>query len=305
MPVNIRQIETFRAVMAMGSMSAAAQTLHVTQPAVSQTISALEKQCGFRLFERRNGRLFATHEASILLGEVERTYSGLARIDRIVAGLREQTWGTLRIAAFPALVRRLLPRIIAGYCRARPDVSVLLDTEHTRNLADLVARREVDLALSTLPSDREDVEATLILTADAVCVLPADHRLAGRTKVHAAEMEGERFISLGHSDRSRFAVDKVFETLGVNRVLQIASTQSEAALTLVGDGCGVAVIDPFSAFEHHHPHIVILPFEPAVPFKLWLLQPGHASLRPRLVQDFGFHLQSTIVDLLPVSWTPR
>ncbi|MGE0237297.1 MAG: LysR substrate-binding domain-containing protein [Parvibaculaceae bacterium] len=301
--MNIRQLEAFRAVMVAGSMVGAAEMLHISQPAVSQIIRQFELRSGVRLFERRNGRIFPTPEAAVLFAEVERLFVDVGKVARLAHGLRDNQWGTLRISAFPAVIRRLLPKILAEYSRQKPEVGITLDSTQSRNMADLVARKEVDLALSVLPSDRDDVEAEQILALRAVCVLPRRHRLAARAVIAAGDLEGEPFISLGRSDRSRFAVDKVFEALGINRRQQIEATQSEAACAFVAEGCGVSVVDPISVFDHRDTRTVVLPFEPVVLFKLWLLQPP-ASARLRLAQDFAHFLKDRMTVLLAPHQVP-
>jgi DNA-binding transcriptional LysR family regulator len=297
--LNIRQLEAFRAVMVAGSMVGAAEMLRISQPAVSQMIRQFETSSGIQLFERRNGRIFPTPEASLLFAEAERLFIDVGKVARLAHSLRDNKWGALRISAFPAIIRRLLPKILAEYCRDKPEIGITLDSAQSRSMADLVARREVDLALSVLPSDRDDVEAVQIQTLRAVCVLPVGHRLAAQTIVNARDLDGEAFISLGRSDRSRFAVDKVFESLDVKRLLQIEATQSEAACAFVAEGCGVSVVDPISVFGYQDARTIVRAFEPAVSFKLWVLRPK-ASAQSRLTQDFSRFLEKRMTELLAV-----
>jgi DNA-binding transcriptional LysR family regulator len=295
--MNLRQLEVFRAVMITGSTVGAAEMMHITQPRVSQSIQQFEKNCGVQLFVRRSGRIHPTPEAKVLFGEVERMFINVGRIERVARSLFDNRLGSLRLAAFPAIVRWLLPNIIANYCRDKPDLDVMLVAERSFNVSDLVARREVDLALAMLPADRDEVEALQIETVRAVCVLPASHRLSGRAIVHARDLEGEPFISLGRRDRSRPIVDKVFDALGVSRLLKIEVSHSEAACAFVGEGCGVSVVDPISVFGQHDSRIVIRPFEPAVLFGIWMLRP-RAMIQPRLTQDFSIFLAKEMQALL-------
>jgi len=295
--LNIRQLEAFRAVMIAGSMVGAAEILRISQPAISQMIRQFEASCGIQLFDRRNGRIFPTPEASLLFAEAERLFIDVGKVARLANSLRDNKWGALRISAFPAIIRRLLPQILAEYCRDKPEIGITLDSAQSRSMADLVARREVDLALSVLPSDRDDVEAVQIQTLRAVCVLPVGHRLAARAVINAVDLEGERFISLGRSDRSRFAVDKVFESLDVKRLLQIEATQSEAACAFVAEGCGVSVVDPISVFGYQDSRTIVRAFEPAVSFRIWILRP-RVSPQLRLTQDFCGFLEKRMTELL-------
>jgi len=103
------------------------------------------------------------------------------------------------------------------------------------------ARQEIDVALSVLPSDRDEVCATPVTSVHALCVMPRGHRLAALATVHARDLVGESFISLGKTDQTRLAIDKIFEASGVDRRLQIETTQSDIACGFVGQGCGVSI----------------------------------------------------------------
>ncbi|TPM07395.1 MULTISPECIES: LysR substrate-binding domain-containing protein [unclassified Mesorhizobium] len=291
--MNLRQLEAFRAVMVAGSMVGAAHMLRVSQPAVSQLIRQFERQSGIQLFQRRNGRIFPTSEASILFGESERVYAGVKKIERVAEGLRFNRYGTLRIAGFPAISRQVLPQIIAGYCKDKPEVNVSLDSVQSRNVSDLIVRQDADLALSVLPSDRDEVEAVHIGTLQALCVVPQSHRLAGSARISAKDLGGEPFISLGRNDQSRLAIDKAFESLGVVRRLHIETTQSDTACSFVAEGCGISIVDQLTMSWYKDERIVAIPFEPSISFKVWLFR-ARLSKQSRLLEDFSSFLQIQI-----------
>lgn len=295
--MNLKQLEAFRAVMIAGSMVGGARLLRISQPAVSQMIRLFEKQAGVQLFRRHNGKISATPEADILFAETERVYSGVKMLERLTEGLRHNTYGTLRIAGFPAISRQVLPRIISQYCQERPEVNVTLDSIQSRNIADLIARREVDLALSVLPSDRDEVEGRIVGTLRAVCILPHTHRLRDRDVIHAKDLEGEAFISLGGTDPSRMMIDEVFETLGVNRRLHVQTTQSDIACGFVAEGTGISIIDELTMSWYGAERIIARPFEPGVSFRVWLLQ-LRTRRQSRLVKSFSELLRDQIPGFL-------
>jgi DNA-binding transcriptional LysR family regulator len=284
--MNLKQIEVFRAVMITGSMVGGAKLLRVSQPAVSQIIGLFERQIGLQLFRRHNGKIYATPEADILFAETERVYAGVKTLERLAEGLHHNKYGTLRIAGFPAISRQVLPRIISEYCRDRPDLDVTLDSIQSRNISDLLARRDIDLALSVIPSDRDEIDATVVGTLKAVCILPRTHPLRDNVFIHARDLEGEAFISLGKSDPSRLIIDKVFEDLGVQRRLHIETTQSDIACGFVAEDNGTSLIDELTMAWYNDDRIIALPFEPEVSFKIWLLQLRTAD-QPLLVRTFA------------------
>jgi len=293
--MNLKQLEAFRAVMIAGSMIGGAKLLRISQPAVSQMISQFERQIGIQLFRRHNGKISTTPEADILFAETERVYAGVKTLERLADGLRHNKYGTLRIAGFPAISRQVLPQIISEYCREQSDIDVTLDSTQSRNIADLVARRDVDLALSVMPSDRDEVDATMVGTLNAVCILPKSHPLSERSTIDAMDLAGEAFISLGKSDPSRLMIDQAFDALGVQRRLHIETTQSDIACGFVVEGSGVSIIDRLTLEWFGDDRIIARQFTPEISFRVWLLQLRTAR-QPRLVTAF----RELLLERLPI-----
>ncbi len=268
----IRQLEAFKAVMSMGSVSRAAELLCISQPAVSQLINQLELYCGFPLFERKGKRLHHTREAEALLVEVEAMFTGVNRVARVAAALREQKWGALSIGAFPAIARRVLPKIVADYVAVRSDVVFHLQSMRSRSLIDAVASHQLDFAVSFIPGDRDEIESIPLQTLKAVCILPVGHHLSGKQVIHAQDLAGEPFVSLGPQDQSRMLIDKIFDDLQISRKMQIETGQSETACSFVALGAGVSVVDPISAAGCSENELIVRPFEPGITFNIWLIR---------------------------------
>ncbi|MCC7047066.1 MAG: LysR family transcriptional regulator [Alphaproteobacteria bacterium] len=288
--MNVRQLEAFRAVMAAGTVTRAAQSLNVSQPAVSQLIAQLERSCGFALFSRETGRLQPTREADALLAEVQQLFTGVQRVARVATALRELNWGVLNLGSFPAMAKRLLPEIVAGYCHDRPEVRFRLESMRSRSLIDAIASQHIDLGLSIIPGDREEVDSRHLHALPAICILPRGHRLERLATIAAKDLAGERFISLGRQDYSRVFIDKIFDDAQIPRRIQIETGQSEAAYALVARGAGVSVIDPMTVYDHRDDRVVMRPFTPRMTFSVWLLSPRRK--RPMLLlEDFETHLR--------------
>jgi len=285
-------MEAFRAVMLTGSVTKASHLLHVSQPAVSQMLKQLERSCGYALFERKRNGLAPTAEGAVLYEEVKRLFEGVAQVARVAASLKVGTWGSMAIAGFPAFTRRFFPELVARYCADRPHVSITLESRGSRTLIDAVATQRLDFGIGTLPSDRPDVLCQFLRQMPGVCVMRPDHPLAARTVISARDLAGERFVSLGHEDRSRALVDKVFNDLGVTRQLQIEAPQSDTACALVLQGAGVSIVDPFSAYNASG-MLISVPLHELVPFDIWLLAPASRP-RLRLVDEFIGYIREAV-----------
>ncbi|MFM8768811.1 MAG: LysR family transcriptional regulator, partial [Rubrivivax sp.] len=111
--MRLRHIEVFHAVMQAGTISGAAQVLHISQPAVTKVLQHCELQLGLQLFERIRGKLYPRPEAHRLFAETEKLTRDLAGIRRLAATLKSRSVETVRLVATPSLALSLLPPALA------------------------------------------------------------------------------------------------------------------------------------------------------------------------------------------------
>ena len=177
--LNPRQIEAFRMVMLRGSVTAAAQILNVSQPAVSRLIRDLETRSGLTLFERQGNHLVPTPEASLFLAEVERYAVGLAALSTYARELANSKRGSLRIVAMPALAMGYLPRLVARFIEGRALSHVYLHGMPSHLVIEAVATGQADIGFAAAPPERPGLSIES-MDVSAVAVVPRRHRLAKR-----------------------------------------------------------------------------------------------------------------------------
>jgi DNA-binding transcriptional LysR family regulator len=275
--MNFKQIETFRAVMLTGSMTAAAAKLHTSQPNVSRAIAQLEAEIGYELFDRLPGRVLATRGGEALYKEVERAFVGLESVSEAARGIREMGAGTLRVAAAAAISVTAIPHAIRMFSERYPSVRVVVDTTDSSTIANWVAMRHCDLGFVAYHSDKPGVEASVIHTEQAVCIMPSNHRLAGKKRIVAADLDGERFISLPSGRPSRATVDAAFAK-DDGRIMALETTFASTICIMVSEGLGVSLVNPIVASVTNVRGVVTRPFKPDVQFRSYLLLP---QLAPR------------------------
>lgn len=259
--INHRQVEAFRAVMLTGGMTAAAELLGITQPAVSRLVRDFEATVGVGLFERRGFGVVPTADASLLLAEVERSFTGLDRVAQAAQAIRAQETGWVRIAVLPALATSVLPRVVGRFARGRPNLRIAIEPMPSHLVVETVAAGRVDVGYAIGPSDRPGF-VIAPLPARAVAVLPVGHRLAERTRIVPADFAGERFITVAQGTLFHSRVQTVLAE--VSRVLHTETAWSETACLLVAEGMGVSVVDPFAAREWEGRGVVVRPLAPTV-----------------------------------------
>lgn len=289
--MKIRQLEAFRAVMLWQTVTRAAESLHISQPAVTRLVADLEDSVGFALFSRVRGRLHPTAEAEALHEEVERSLMGMERIARSAEEIRSLQRGMLRIAAAPALALSFLPRAIASFLREHVDIRVSLANHSSRTVVDMVVGERCDLGFVILPMSHSSTHGEHLLATRMVCVMPDDHRLAGSKVVRPTDLAGESFVSHPHSLESRLHIDALFASYGIERKLQVETQVSAGVCAMVAAGLGVSLIDPISAMEYGNRGLVFLPFEPTMVTDFSVLTPAR---RPSsmLVNAFVLHVRA-------------
>ncbi|PLZ03153.1 LysR family transcriptional regulator [Burkholderia sp. WAC0059] len=283
--MNLRQIEAFRAIMQYGSMTVAAKELHTSQPNVSRLIAQLERDAGLVLFERSGTRLVPTAEGDAFYREVERAFVGLKSLTYAAENIRNLGSGRLRIAAVPAVGLAFLPAVIGLYRQSRPGVTVSLHVNTSTTVEQWVASQYCDLGVVVYVGETANCDVEPLPDAGAVCVLPEDHRLAGRRAVNAKDLSGESFISLCHGDGTRTQVDRAFELAGIERKLGIEAQYGAICCEMVRHGLGVTLVHPLIARSHAGEGLRVKPFRPTILHPTFLLFPPHRP-RTRLTDEF-------------------
>ena len=118
--MDVRLLEAFRAVVDHRSVTNAAATMGVTQPAVSAQIARLELELGFSLFDRSNGRLKPTAEGILFYAEANRALTGIDRLAQAAEQIRTAQTGRLVIASHPSAAISLLPSLVSTFLAERP-----------------------------------------------------------------------------------------------------------------------------------------------------------------------------------------
>lgn len=289
--LNLRQIETFRAVMISGSIVGAAKLMNVTQPGVSRTIGTLEDKLGYALFFRRGRRIVPTPEGEALYREVERSYRSIEAIAQIALNIGVQRAGALRIATLPALAQWLVPRAINRFLSTRPNVTVFVQSLPSVQIAELVSTRQFDVGIVEMPVSRPAIDIEELGASTAVVVLPAAHRLAALARVPIRELGGERMIMLSQHSFARYHIDDAFSSAGVAPVVAMETPSSTIACALVTAGAGITIVSQATAGAFILPEIAVRPLDPSLSFRYSVVFP-QLPTRSTLANAFALDLRA-------------
>jgi DNA-binding transcriptional LysR family regulator len=242
--VQVESLEVFRTVARHRSITAAAQALRYSQPAVSRQIAALEAETGARLFDRLARGVSLTEEGQRLLPHAEAILDRLATARQELAALRGLGSGRVRLGAFPTAVAALVPRALAAFREAYPDVALSLVEGRTPELLQRLRAGDADVAVVSAPPDRplDTIHLDLhhLLDEHLLVAVPRHHRLARRRTVRLAELTADPFI-VG----SAAAEDPLMRAslpAGFNPRVDIVAAEWTGKLGCVAAGLGVAFL---------------------------------------------------------------
>lgn len=247
-PFTLDQLRILKAIAAEGSFKRAADSLYVSQPAVSLQVQHLERQLDVPLFDRGGRRAQLTEAGQLLLSYGDRILSLCQETCRAIDDLQNLNGGTLIIGASQTTGTYLMPQMIGLFRKKYPEVSVQLHVHSTRRTAWSVANGQVDLAIigGEIPADLLDsLEITPYAEDELALILPTSHALAQVEALPIEELYKLQFITLDSQSTIRKAIDRVLLDSGVDpRQLEIAMELNsiEAIKNAVQAGLGAAFL---------------------------------------------------------------
>ncbi|MGQ2994653.1 MULTISPECIES: LysR substrate-binding domain-containing protein [unclassified Variovorax] len=251
--MRFAEIETFRALMRSSSTRKAAALLHVTQPAISQSLKRLETQAGMQLFQRTGGRLVPTPEARALWVEVERVFIGMDAIEHRVRSLRDFGTNQLELSCYPAFGLGFMPRALERFkahrgASAWPQVS--LQVLSSKDVRDRVSMGISDFGLMADELSLEGLEHSTFAHFPGVVVMPQGHALARFKSIEPEQLVEAPFLALNPEDPSHRRLEAALaqKSLALRMVVQTPYAASVCEMAL--RGLGVGLVNPITALDY-------------------------------------------------------
>ncbi|MEM9088217.1 MAG: LysR family transcriptional regulator [Cyanobacteria bacterium P01_F01_bin.53] len=246
LPFTLDQLRILKAIAAEGSFKRAADSLYVSQPAVSLQVQNLERQLDVPLFDRGGRRAQLTEAGHLLLEYGDRILSLCQETCRAVEDLQNLQGGTLIVGASQTTGTYLLPRMIGQFRQRYPEVAVQLHVHSTRRTAWAVANGQIDLAIigGELPPElQESLEVAPYAEDELALIMPVFHPLASSEIIARSDLYKLKFITLDSQSTIRKVIDQVLTRGGIEtRRLRVEMELNsiEAIKNAVQSGLGVA-----------------------------------------------------------------
>lgn len=276
---SIRQLRAFLSVYYTGSVSAAAQELSVTQPAVTVMLRELEEKLGLKLFDRSTRSLRRTEAASKAIGYAERALaelSAMAGAMSQISGLQE---GRVRVAATAAVAQTLLAPAMRSFQLSHPGIKIDIDEVAPGDFVEAVLTERVDIGVGTLESPVSGLQVNVLLREPLVA--------AGKDldKVHAgASMTWKQLavlplvtVRFGYGIRAR--IEAAAQEAGVMLKIEHEVSLLRTAVALAANGLGI-VVAPESMVMHQPGLVTRRLIRPKVERVIGIVSKRGTSLSP-------------------------
>jgi DNA-binding transcriptional LysR family regulator len=233
------QLEAFVEVIRRGSVTAAAQALYVTQPALTARLNALERDVGVRLLVRRRGGVRPTEAGRAFLPYAERALQAVAEGRTVLGELGRGAAGHVAICASPIVSTYALPTILNRFSHTHPGVQVAVRTGHSDEMIELVKRDEVAVGLLRAFND-PGVEQFTLYEDELVLVVHADHPCGD--VVRLADLGGEQFVLFDRASSYHELTNAMFLEAGIAPRSVMELDNVDSAKKMIELGLGVAFL---------------------------------------------------------------
>ncbi len=245
------RLKVFRAVAAVGSFRRAAELVHLSQPAVSQQVRALEEELGTRLFDRGgDGKTSVrlTVAGKLLLEYAARSADVLAEAETALSALAGEQTGALSLAASTTVAQYILPRMLGAFLALHPKVKPRVVSANTERVVQLVQDGHVPLGMIEGPPRSRAVHTERFLRDTLVLIVPRRHAWVGEMAEIDALL-GQPLLMREQGSGSRRVVEQAMRRAGLPvRQLHIAMEldSTEAIVSGVEAGLGIGFVSEWA-----------------------------------------------------------
>jgi DNA-binding transcriptional LysR family regulator len=288
--LDIRRLRVLQEVVARGSFSAAADSLHLSQSAVSQQIAVLEREVGIPLLQRTSEGPKLTSAGEALMSHGDAVMCRLEEAERELAQIAGLEGGRLRLASFPTASATLMTRALSLFRQRFPGVELHFTEQEPEDSYPTLKRGNIDLSVvfdyPDFPLDfARDVEAELIYEESMRVALPPGHPLASAKSVRIEDLADEDWLCGELPSSCRDQVLQICRDAGFEPRISFQSEEYEVIKGFVAGGLGVTIMPELAG---DHPGIVLRAVRGQKPVRrVWAVTRASESRSPAAEEMLG------------------
>ena len=240
-----RRLQVFHTVARLLSFTKAADTLHMTQPAVTFQVRQLEEYFNTRLFDRTHNRITLTKVGQTVFEHADRIFEQYALMENTVKEMTGDVSGVLLIGASTTIAEYMLPVLLGDFKRQHPDVNIRLKVSNTDEIVSMVENNVIDLGVVEAPVNNKNLAVELCRMDQLVAIVPPHHPLTKKQSVSIKDISQYSFISREEGSGTRDVVNEYFNQAAlspddIHIVMELGS--SEAIKGAVTSGMGISIL---------------------------------------------------------------
>jgi DNA-binding transcriptional LysR family regulator len=241
--MEMRQVDYVLAVVDRGSFTKAAESMHVSQPSLSDGIRRLEAELDVRLFHRLGRSVELTDAGDAFVGPARQLVRDRDAVIESVAGVRGVRSGTLHIVSLSTLAADPLGRLVGRFRKAHPGIVVRIAApDDVGAIGPMVLDGRCELGLTELPPRRDELVSVSLERQEIVAVCPPRTRLPAPGRLPVAKLADMPLVTTPRGLSTRDLVDRALAAAGVEPRIAVETSQREAIAPLVLAGAGTSFL---------------------------------------------------------------
>lgn len=257
---TLRQMEILLALREAGTVSGAAERLHLTQPTVSMQLKKLSETLGAELYHQVGRRLQFTDAGERALEAAIEVLASFERMEMDLAALKGLKRGTLRLGVVTT-AKYFIPHLLGGFLERFPQIDVEFKVGNRQQVIDRLSEARDDFYVFSHPPQDAPLSLHEFLDNPLVAIAAADHPWAKRKRISLAEFAQEPFLIREHGSGTRYALERFLREQGVKLNVRMTVESNEAIRHSVMSGLGVSVISTHTLAFGGDSGLAILPVE--------------------------------------------
>jgi DNA-binding transcriptional LysR family regulator len=244
------KLRVFCAVAETKSFSKASELIHLTQPAVSLQVQAMEELYETRLFDRSGNSINLTPAGEILYKRAKEILALYAEAQKNISEITGAIKGSLSIGASSTIGNYLLPSIISAFKKKIPQVNISLVVSNTKKITERLNAGEIDIALVEGDVSKQRFAVDTLLSDELVVIMSPAHAWAERRNIPASDLIKEPLILREEGSGTRQVILKHLEEHGIkldSLKITLVLGSTESIKSAVEEGMGVSIVSAWAA----------------------------------------------------------
>lgn len=295
MGMEDHKLKVFCTVAETKSFSKTSEIIHLTQPAVSLQIQALEEIYETKIFDRSSSSISLTPAGEMLYKYAKDILSLYAEVEKEIGKITGLIKGSITVGASTTIGNYILPSVIADFRKKHPKIKINVFIGNTKRIVDLLTSGILDLGVVEGETSRHKIKVEQLITDELVFIVPPLHHWAKKKTVSILEITKEPFILREEGSGTRQMIEKHLLSHGINTsnmriALVLGSTES--IKEAVENGMGISIVSKWAAKKEvkYGSLKIVIPKEEKILRNLSLIMPKNA-VQSYAVDDFLSHLK--------------